>query len=61
MGKTRAIFKKIRNTNQIISKEDYHLTQPYPSEQKQRNKNSTQISPYMTPIQTTGPTIGGKK
>ena len=28
---------------------------------KQTNKNSAQISPYMKLIQTSGPTIGGKK
>jgi len=31
-----------KNTNPVISRQDYHLTQPYPSEKKQTNKNSTQ-------------------
>ena len=38
--------KRNKNTNPIISRQDYHLTQPYPSEEKQTNKNSAQISPY---------------
>ena len=38
--------KQNKNTNQIISRQDYHLTQPCPSEEKQTNKNSAQISPY---------------
>ena len=41
--------KQNKNTNQIISRQDYHLTQPCPSEEKQTNKNSTKIS------QTEGP------
>ena len=44
-----------------MSRQDYHLTQPCPSEEKQTSKNSAQISPYMKLIQTTGPTLGGKK
>ena len=36
--------KQNRNTNQIISKEDYHLTQPYPSEEKQTNKQTRKLS-----------------
>ena len=35
--------KQNKNTNQIISRQDYHLTQPCPSEEKQTNKNSAQI------------------
>ena len=35
--------------------------QPCPSEEKQTNKNSAQISPYMKLKQTTGPTIGGQR
>ena len=38
--------KQNKNTNPIINRQDYHLTQPCPSEEKQTNKNSTQISPY---------------
>ena len=52
-----------KNTNPIISREDYHLTQPCPSEEKQINKqkNSAQILSYTKLTQTTGPTLGGKK
>ena len=32
--------KQNKNTNPIISRQDYHLTQPCPSEEKQTNKNS---------------------
>ena len=32
--------------NPINSRQDYHLTQPCSSEEKQTNKNSAQISPY---------------
>ena len=32
--------KQNKNRNQIISRQDYHFTQPYPSEGKQTNKNS---------------------
>ena len=53
--------KQNKNTNPIISRQDYHLTQPCPSEEKQTNKNSAQISPYMKLTQTTGPTLGGQK
>ena len=49
-----------QNTNPIISRQDYHLTQCFPSEEKQTNKNSTQISPYKKLTQTTGPTLGGR-
>ena len=50
-----------------MSRQDYHLTQPYPSEEKQTNKQpkkkkkKAQISPYAKLTQTTGPTLGGKK
>ena len=53
--------KQNKNTKQIISREDYHLTQPCPSEDKQANKNSAQISPYMKLTQTSGPTLGGQQ
>ena len=53
--------KQNKNTNQIISRQEYHLTQPSPSEVKQTNKNSAQISPYMKLTQTTGPSLGGQK
>ena len=41
-----------------------NLTQPCPSRgktNKQTNKNSAQISPYMKLTQTTGQTLGGQK
>ena len=39
--------KQNKNTNLIISRQDYHLTQPCPQEEKQTNKQtSAQISPY---------------
>ena len=44
-----------------MSRQDYNLTQPCPSEEKQTNKNSAQISPYTKLTQTTGPTLGGQK
>ena len=50
-----------KNTNQIINRHNYHLIQPCPSEEKQINKNSAQISPYTKLTQTTGPTLGGQK
>ena len=57
--------KQNKNTNPIISRQDYHLTQPCPSEEKQINKqtkrNSAQISSYLKLTQTTGPTLGGQK
>ena len=55
--------KQNKNRNQIISRQDYHLTQPCPSEGKQTNKqkNSAQTSPYTKLAQTTGPTLGGQK
>ena len=42
--------KQNKNTNPIISRQNYHLTQPCPSEEKQANKqtnkNSTNITLY---------------
>ena len=40
--------KQNKNTNPIISRQDYYITQPWPSEGKQTNKkkNSAQILPY---------------
>jgi len=55
--------KQNKNTNPIIRRQDYHLTQPCPSEEKQTNNNnnnkkhSTQISPYKKLTQTTGPNL----
>ena len=53
--------KQNKNTNPIINRQDYHLTQPCQSEEKPTNKNSEQISPYTELTQTTGPTLGGQK
>ena len=54
-----------KNTNPVISRQDYHLTHPRPSEEKQTNnqtdKISAQISLYTKLTQTTGATIGGQK
>ena len=36
--------KQEKNTNPVISREDYHLTQPYPSEEKK--KLSTNLTLY---------------
>ena len=49
-----------KNTNPVISRQDYHLTQPC-VERQATNKNSAQISPYTKLTQTTGPTLGGQK
>ena len=39
--------KQNKNTNPAISRQDYHLTQPYPSEEKQTNRQKlSTISPY---------------
>ena len=56
--------KQNKNANPVISRQDYHLTQPCPSEEKQTNKqtkNSTQISPHRKLTQTTEPILGGQK
>ena len=53
--------KQSKNTNPIISRQDYHFTQPCPSEEKQTNKNPTQISPSTKLTQATGPNLGRKK
>ena len=49
----------------VSSRQDYHLNQPCPSEEKQTNKrinkNSAQLSPYRKLAQTTGPNLGGQK
>jgi len=50
-----------RNTNPIISRQDYHFTQPCPSEEKQTNKNSAQISSSTKLTQAIGPNLGSKK
>ena len=38
--------KQNKNTNQIISRQDYHLTQLCPSEENQANKLSTNLTLY---------------
>ena len=38
--------KQNKNANPIIRRQDYHLTQSCPSEEKQTNKNSAPTSPY---------------
>ena len=52
--------KQNKNTNSITSRQNYHLIEPFPSEEKQ-TKNSAQISPYTKLTQTTGPILGGQK
>ena len=51
-----------QNRNPIISRKEYHLTQPCPSGEKQTknkwtNKNSRQISSYTKLTQTTGSSL----
>ena len=55
--------KQNKNTNPPISRQDYHLSQPCPSKEKQNNSNKTQqkISPYKKLTQTTGPALEGQK
>ena len=53
--------KQNKNTNPTISRQDYHLTQPCQSEEKQTNKNSAKISPYRKLTETTGPILEGHK
>ena len=53
--------KQSKITNPIISRQDYILTQPCPSEEKQTNKNPAQISPYTKLTQTFGQTLRGHK
>ena len=53
--------KQNKNTNPIISKQDYHFTHPCALEEKQMNKNSAQISPYTKLTQATGPTSEWQK
>ena len=53
--------EKSKNTNPVISRQDYHLTQPCPQEEKQTNKMLAQISPYTKLTQTIGPNLGEQK
>ena len=39
-----------QNTNPVISRQDHHLTQPCPSEEKQTNKQKTQHKSH--PVQS---------
>ena len=53
--------KQNKNTKPIIRRQEYHFTQPWPSEGRQTNKNAAQISPYTKLTWTTGSTIRGQK
>ena len=54
--------KENTNTNQIISRQEDHLTQPCPSEEKQANKQklSTNVTLDKAPTNI-GPTLRGQK
>ena len=52
--------KQNKNANSITSRQNCHLIEPCPSEEKQ-TKNSAQISPYIKLTQATGQTLGGQK
>ena len=43
-----------------MSRQDYHLTQPSPSEEKQ-TKTQHKSHPIGSSLQTTGPTLRGQK
>jgi len=50
--------KQSKNIKPNIRRQDYHLTQPFPSkENKPTKKISAHISPY---TQNTGPILGGQ-
>ena len=51
--------KQNKKVKPIISRQDYHLTQPWLSEGVK--KNSAEISPYTKLTQTTRPTLVGQK
>ena len=51
---------KNKNTDPIISRQNYRLTQPCPSEEKQ-TKTQHKSHPIHKLTQTTGPTLGGQK
>ena len=53
--------KQNKNTNPPISRQDYHLSQPCPSKEKQNNSNKTQqkISPYKKLTEIPGLTLRG--
>ena len=53
--------KQNKNTNPVFIRQDYHLTQPCPPEEKQTNKTlSTNLTLHRA-YKTTGPTLGGQK
>ena len=52
--------KPNKNTNPIIGRQDYHLTQPCPSEEKQ-TKTQHKSHLYTKLTQTTGPNLQGQK
>jgi len=53
--------KQNKNINPIFSRQDYHITWPCPSDEKQTNKKSAQISPYTELTPTTGKNIKSSK
>ena len=54
--------KRNRYTNPIISKQEYHLTQPFPSEEKQTNKQKFSANFTLYEAHTnTEPILGGQK
>ena len=59
--------KQSKNTNPNSSRQDYHLTQPWPTEEKQKtnkqtkqNQKTAKTSPYMKLTQPTGPNLEGR-
>ena len=50
-----------KNTNSIISRQDCHLSLAHQNINKDKNKNSAQISPDTKLTQTTGSILGGQK
>ena len=52
--------KQNNNTNPVISRQDVHLTQPCPSEEKQ-TKTQHKSRPIQNLHKTMGPTLGGQK
>ena len=53
--------KQNKNTNPIISRQDYHLTQPCPSEEKQTNKQKLSTHFTLYKAYTNHWTLGGQK
>ena len=54
--------KQNKNTDPVISNQDYCRTQPCPSEEKQTNKQKVSTnSPHRKLTQTTGPSLGNGK